>query len=364
MLSGLSPGTDRSAKSRGSAQKAFRAAIVAAVVVCAAGAAIGADEVRLVGGDTLIGKVTSITDDTVVLQHPVLGELKLARSNVASIVQEGQPAPAPAPASQTPPPAADAQQAAQDAAGVPSQDAQPADKPTDKPADKLDTSPAAVSFWRGWKGAFDVGVNGSDGNTETLSVRAAVGAKRATETMETAVGLSYVYSTDNGEKTKSRGELDFRNDWLSKTSRWGFFADAKIEYDEFQDWDWRLSGHVGPTYAFIKDEKTTLRGRAGVGASYEIGGDDQKVRPEGLIGLDFAHKFSDRQSIFATVEYLPSFSDFPEYRINSKAGYEMLVDPDTKTLLKLGVNDRYDSNPGGDYKKNDIEYFLMLGWEF
>ncbi len=228
-----------------------------------------------------------------------------------------------------------------------------------------EVAPPEPGFFSGWAGAVDLGLNGSEGNSETFSARGGISGKRSTDTMETTVSLTYVYGTADGTKNKSRGELNARNDWrFGAECPWGFFATGRVEYDEFQDWDWRLSGFAGPSYLFIKDERTTLRGRVGVGAAYEIGGADNDVTPELDIGADLNHKLTERQQIFVTVDYYPSLSDFPDYRVDTKAGWEILVDPEVKMTLKLGLNDRYDSDPGAGRKRNDLEYFALLSWAF
>ncbi len=306
-------------------------------------------QIRLASGEILTVTILETTETHIRCSHLVLGEILIPRDQ-AVIISTTDVA---APASTEPVVAQPADASSDTEAAAPDAPVEP-----EGPAPKF-------SFWNGWKRTVDLGVIGSDGNSETFGARAAAGAERKTDYMETTIGLSYVYNSDNGEKTKSRGELTGRNDWLfGKESRWGFFAEGKIEYDEFQDWDWRLSGFVGPSYAFIKNDKTLLRGRVGVGGSYELGGDNNGFEPELLFGLDYEHAFNDRNKVFASVEYLPSLSDFPDYRLNSKAGWEILVDEKSGANLKLGVVDRYDSDPGDDYKKNDIEYFITLGWSF
>jgi len=44
--------------------------------------------------------------------------------------------------------------------------------------------------------------------------------------------------------------------------------------------------------------------------------------------------------------------------------YSILVDPELNMSLRLGVENRYNSNPGGNDKKNDLDYFLALVWAF
>lgn len=324
---------------------------LAASLLLFSGAASATDtQIRLASGETLKVTIVELTETHLRCTHEVLGEILIPRDQVVIV------APAEVEAA--------AAQGVATAAETAAEQPQPAEAaPPVDPATPAED--ASLSFWRGWKHAVDLGLLGSDGNSETFGARAGFGAERKAERMETTIGLSYVYSTDDGEKTKSRGEATARNDWLfGKDSRWGFFVEGKIEYDEFQDWDWRLSGFLGPSYAFIKNERTLLRGRVGIGGSYEIGGDEQEFEPELLLGLDYEHAFNERNKIFATAEYLPSLSDFPQYRVNSKAGWEILVDEKSGANLKLGVVDRYDSSPGDGFKRNDIEYFVTLGWTF
>ncbi|MFP4145029.1 MAG: hypothetical protein ACLFV3_07780, partial [Phycisphaeraceae bacterium] len=48
-------------------------------------AAIAADTVTLTTGETLTGPIAEQTDDRVVLDHPVLGRLTIARDNIAEL---------------------------------------------------------------------------------------------------------------------------------------------------------------------------------------------------------------------------------------------------------------------------------------
>jgi hypothetical protein len=103
----------------------------------------------------------------------------------------------------------------------------------------------------------------------------------------------------------------------------------------------------------------------GLGGSKTWGGNaDDDFRPEAMAGVDFEHKLTERQKITAMLEYYPSLDNFPDYRLVAAAGYELLVDPESNMFLKIGLADRYDSNPGDGKKKNDFEYFATLSWVF
>lgn len=233
-----------------------------------------------------------------------------------------------------------------------------------QPATPPAPPPDPGTFWEGWKHTAEVGINGSEGNSETFSGRGLIGANRKTSTMETTADIGYIFAKSDGEKSKSRGEANLRNDWVL-AEPWGFYATGKLEYDEFQSWLWRFSAFAGPSYNFIKNDRTLLRGRVGLGITKEFGRDaDNDIDLSLDIGVDFEHKLTERSKIYANLDYFPSLTDFPEFRAVGKAGYEVLVDPESGMSLKLGVADRYDSSPGDGRKRNDFEYFALLAWTF
>lgn len=302
---------------------------------------VGSDMVLTLDNDDVIkGRILSTTADAAVIEHPVLGAvtIPLARISVATVTSSPE----------------EAKQVAAEAAKA----VAPPPPPPATPEE------AKLTFWEGWKGSVELGLSGSDGNTETFSGRGGFRLERLTDEMESRFTGSYSYATDNGEKSRSRGELFFRNDWSFKDSPWGFFAQGRAEYDEFQDWNWRLSAFAGPTYTLIRNDTTLLRLRAGAGVTQELGGSDDDLVPEALFGVDFSHKFTEHQSLFVNYEYLPSFENFTDYRMVTRAGYEIMIDPDSGLSLRLGLENRYDSDPASGQKKSDLDYFALLAWNF
>lgn len=219
------------------------------------------------------------------------------------------------------------------------------------------------SFFRGWKGSLEGGLAGSSGNTEKFGARIALGLKRETSKMVTTFGAGYIYSADDGDKSESRGEIFGRNDWKLGESKWRVYAIGKGEYDEFQDWDWRVSAFVGVGYELIKTDSTLFIPRVGVGISKEIGGSENKIVPEADLGWDFEHKFNENVKFFNIFDFYPALDEFGPYRFETKAGLEVLLSKENNLSLKLGINDRYDSTPNGK-KRNDIDYFATIVWTF
>ena len=240
----------------------------------------------------------------------------------------------------------------------------PAASTSAQPAADDAPPPDPESWTLGWDWNAVVGINGATGNNENLSARAAIDGERKTSKYETTAGISYTYGTSDGTKNTSRGVAYIRNDWLTD-SKWRYFAQGKWEYDEFQAWQHRVSVAGGVGYEFINDDKQTLIGRAGLGASYEMGKNaDEKVIPEGLLGLDWTYKVSENSTLKASTTYYPSFDDFGEFRWVNSAGLEVVMDAESGMTLNTGFEHRHDSDPGTGIKNNDLDYYMGLGWKF
>jgi len=233
----------------------------------------------------------------------------------------------------------------------------------ESPSEEI-TADEPKSLFEGWTGSVALGFNGATGNTERFNIRGEIAGTRDTKRMTTTAKSYYTYATDDGTASESRFFLGARNDWKLENDRWFVFGEGSAEFDDFQDWDWRLAGAGGGGYHFIRNEKTTLSGRIGAGLSKKIGGDDTAIRPEALVGADLAHQLTERQKITAGATLYPDLSDAGEFRLVSNAAWEILVDPEVNMSLRLGVEDRYDTMPGDGFKKNDFSYFAMLVWEF
>ena len=85
--------------------------------------------------------------------------------------------------------------------------------------------------------------------------------------------------------------------------------------------------------------------------------------PELNLGFDYEHKLSKRQKIKASVEYYPDVTEFNDFRLVSKADWEVLLDEEMNLSLKFSASNRFKNpNPGG--KLNDVDYSMVLLWKF
>jgi hypothetical protein len=86
--------------------------------------------------------------------------------------------------------------------------------------------------------------------------------------------------------------------------------------------------------------------------------------PELVFGNDFRWAWNDRSSFLSVVDYYPRVDNFTQFRVRARAAYEYVLDPATNMIVRFGVQDRYDSSPGRNSKRNDLTYFATFGVKF
>ena len=249
----------------------------------------------------------------------------------------------------------------------------PVDAPAESEPAKADEIEALVdeswryesNYWYGpfWSGEFELGINGSSGNADSLSLRAGANMKRETQSHTLTVKATHAKTSAAGIETQNNALGDVKLERHFGDSPWSVFVTGSLEYDEFKAFDLRLASAMGLGFRFIDNDSITLAGRFGAGVSHELGGPDDRYVPEAVFGLDYEHRLTDRQKLTAKVDYLPDWGDFMNYRIVTDAGWEVLLDEDSNLNLKIGVIDRYDSTPNGR-KPNDFDYSVLLLWKF
>ena len=213
-----------------------------------------------------------------------------------------------------------------------------------------------------WKGSFQLGINGSEGNARTLSLKTGGNLKRKTDYNLTQLDLTYAKTLSKSLETQHNAIVNLNTEWPIKDSYWSVFVKGGLEYDEFKAFDLRIMVNSGGVYHFLKEKNVKLKGRFGAGVSKEVDGPDDSYVPELLFGLEWEKKLTKRQKIYLKAEYFPDAEDFANYRIVTDGGWEVLLDEEANLSLKLGVKDRYDSTPNGT-KPNDFDYSMLLLWK-
>ena len=235
--------------------------------------------------------------------------------------------------------------------------------PADPPTDLLTGEPLPPPS--PWSGSIDAGLNGATGNTDLLTMRANGHAKRQSATNILTGDLLYSYTSDTGRVTVHQVLSNARDEFLFASTPWSAFVSSLLEYDELRNYRFRVAVYAGVGYTVVDTADLTFKLRAGAGAVREIGSGGLADRwvPELIFGKDFRWKLSDTDSFVSTLEYYPRVDDFTQFRVRARAAYEHVISPATGMLVRLGAQDRYDSNPGNS-RRNDLTYFATFGVKF
>ena len=218
--------------------------------------------------------------------------------------------------------------------------------------------------WRwvttGWTNHIELGIDGSQGNSDTFAFQTGAEIRRKTDIETLAFDFDYRSVTSRDITTEDNGRFNVDYDRLVNGTPWSLFSKFGLEWDEFKAFDLRLNLSGGLGYHWIRDDRSTFVTRFGAGASREIGAPDDDWVPEALLGFEGEHQVNQYNKIRAKVDYFPDWGDFGNYRVVSDFSWEILIGGSDNLSLKLGLNDRYDSTPQGGADANDFFYSLLL----
>ena len=221
------------------------------------------------------------------------------------------------------------------------------------------------SYWvqlPGWDTALELGMNGSSGTSDSLSMRAGGYIKRESELRKVNFDLYHNRTKASGEETQNNAQANFRHDWLMPKSPWTIYVQSQLYYDRFQAFDLNFNMNSGFGYRFLDEDWIELTGRIGAGASREFGSVDDEWVPEAQFGFDFEQKISETQKFTATLDYYPEWDDFSRYRMLTSLGWEVELAVPSNVSLKFAANNRYDSDSGG-VNPNNLNYSVLLLWK-
>jgi len=219
------------------------------------------------------------------------------------------------------------------------------------------------NLWRHWEVGYELGVNGSVGNSNTHTWRSALRAKRKTDYSVLTSVFDYKKSMQESNTIADRLFSDWRAEFPSLNHNWSLYIHGNLDFDAFRSYDARLTKDAGVGYQWYKTDIGSFITRAGAGASREFGGTSDEWVPEGVLGAVYERKLTKRQKLAFSSEFFFDWTNVGENRLNTKADWEVVLDEEAHLSLKVSIIDRYDSTPNGS-KPNDLDYSTVLLWSF
>jgi len=215
-----------------------------------------------------------------------------------------------------------------------------------------------------WDGRMEIGLNGAEGNSRNINLVTGFDAKQTSGNDTLTIDVDYLFSRDEIQTTKNRFYSLTRLEREGPNSSWGTFADGWFEYDELETFKARLGLHAGGVVTLVKTQKSLFKGLIGVGTSKEFQGADTVWRPEGFLGSVWEKTITSRQDFYVRSVLFPDFGNSGEFRLNARAGWEYAMNDEKTVKLGLSAFDRYDSLSDAGDRKNNIDYWASLIWDF
>lgn len=199
-----------------------------------------------------------------------------------------------------------------------------------------------------WHGGFNLGLNGTAGNTGSTNLATTLQATRAVGATSQSLDAFYFFTHGRSSTNANNLYARFRNEVALADMNVNWFFDAWYQYNQFNNSFFGFN--TGVSRNLIDDGITKIAPRIGFGV------------PDLYLGLSFERQLTPSQRIFAMIDYYPDFS-FSDNRVNLYTGWEVQLD-DHGLNLQLAVWDWYNRTDNKKGQSNDIMYLMMVGKSF
>lgn len=332
-------------------------------VLFAATGIANADEVYLVNGDKISGKVVKMVDGKMTFKSDMAGEIVIPMENISTLtstepaelklvdgtvlkqsITKGEQGQIVTAGSET----------------IGSQQIRLVDiaviNPEPKPVPK-------------WKGDASAGITSSHGNTKTESTQLSINLSKRTQNDRTKLNADYARAkqrdpdTNDDEVTehwwKTRAKYDY---FLSKKHY--IYADGRYEKDSIAKIDRRFIIGGGTGYQWIESEDVNFSTEAGLASLYEKYEDstDSNTELSAQAGYHFDKKLAKNLFFINDFTYYPSTEQVSDYYMTTSAELRAMLNDNMFTNFKVIFD--YDSTPAANSTSTDTKYILGAGWKF
>ena len=332
-------------------------------LLAAAGAELpaAADEVELVTGEHLRGRLVQQDQKSVVLDHPVLGRLEIASDQVKAVhIETAETSESPSESSPDLPPKSS------QAPMVADEQNKPSSSPSLHPSTAQNLQePSPYFLIDGWESQLELSFDGKEGNSPSTSLRLAFKTNRQTDHSVLRFDSKLLLASRNNETTTEEFTAGGRVEWpLLSNEALFYFGEGRFDYNLFRPWDYRIGGGAGLGVRVIDHNKFKLITRGGGGGVKEFGDFSDDFRAEGLAGAEVRWKINGMLSVEVDSTYYPDLSGPNESRVVSAAALIIKLNHGRRFNLKFGIDHEYESTTPDDSKHNEFHYFGALLFGF
>jgi len=208
-----------------------------------------------------------------------------------------------------------------------------------------------------WSAVFEAGILFQEGNTDIFTVRGRGELARTSPKDLLKFYVSGEYAEEDDDRDAHEIKAGAYYEYML-TQRWFAYGRSDLEYDEFENLDFRFSTAAGPGYYWIKKPEHELKTRAGVGYLHETYMDGTTNDAAQLeLGLDYRVDIAPWLQFVHGMAYYPTFESIRDYRLVSDSGLVFPLGDSDVWKFKLGAQYEYKAIPAEGRERLDQTYY-------
>lgn len=341
----------------------FRRIYVVLVLILFLSSTVLADQVIMLNGDRLTGKIIKKDDNSIVLETEAAGVVKIRWALVERIVSDN-------PLALT---LDDGKvlegkiEVVENKLKVKTSDEELIE--LEKKAVKVVRTPTEqakfeaeqkrlrdAGFFDFWSGTVDAGFSLTSGNSKTRTFTG--GARGVRETAKNKLTV-YANALQVNNSTSGNKITTAQTVWaggrydININKKWFAYSAGDLEYNKPQKLNMRVVLGGGAGYYAVRNDRTNLNIIFGGTNNYENYSTGLKRNSaEGSIGEEFRHKINERIQINQRFIFYPNINNFGEFR--AILDNSLQTDINSWLGMHLTIGNRYNSQPVSQTKKNDF----------
>ena len=109
-----------------------------------------------------------------------------------------------------------------------------------------------------WSGSLQFGMDGVEGNSQSMNLRFGFDARRKTDLHLLYLNADYSRITSNYNTTTNRSYSQARYERIIQDTDWTIFEGATGEYDHFQPYNFRVTDYAGVGYWLFRNPSSLV----------------------------------------------------------------------------------------------------------
>lgn len=217
-----------------------------------------------------------------------------------------------------------------------------------------------------WSGTATLGLNGKAGNTESRSLNLKITTLRdaGDNRLSLAATLDREMTDDQLTAGEVRGKARYEHDFAPRLFS---YAMQRLSRDEFNHIKLRSRTTAGVGYVLVRDERTSLKLRSGVGYKYEkftSGATDNSVIVP--LGWQYSQLVGDWLELTHDFTFFFEASDHraDNFAIASELGVQVPIANSDAWSVAAELSHEYNNTPPAGVEKLDTSYMIGIVREF